>query len=150
VFRYEMAYRREIVRARTPVKRIEPKCHDCGYSLRHLGGAEVCPECGTHIEWRPVWWRDGQFPIWLVAFVGLLPVPCIAGWAVLGERIAGAGAPMFSLPVTAAGCLLATAIGLPIARARVRRFFNRRLRTLLFFGVMLYAVGLVEMTLRLG
>ncbi|MFG0275270.1 MAG: hypothetical protein ACF8QF_09450 [Phycisphaerales bacterium] len=150
LFRYEMAYRREIVRARSTAKRIEPKCHHCGYSLRRLHGADVCPECGARIEWRPAWWRDGRFPIWLVGAVGLLPVGAIVAWEFLGARIAGASAPAWTLPVGVAGCLLATLIGLPVARSRAHRLFNRRLRTLLFFGVVLYGVGLVEMTLRLG
>lgn len=96
----------------------------------------MCPECGRQIEWRPPWWRDGRYPIFWVALIGLAPVLTITATDLVHER-AGVYA---SLIVAAAGTLIPFVLGIRLAARNCRRWESEYLRTTLFILATLTAM----------
>jgi hypothetical protein len=89
-----------LVMIKSDPKAREKPCLRCGYSLRKLGDAKHCPECGLSVwvslnqndglDWsRPEWLRRMVLGLWVMAgaqVIGLLPYVLYLVWA-LGPEI---------------------------------------------------------------
>jgi len=120
-------------------------CRRCGQTLRWKSGTTACALCGAHNARSPTWWRDGRFPAWLIAAFGLLPVTASVGWNLAPVSLLGDLAATPTKAITAAACAFALTVGLPIAKARVRRPTNFAIRAGLLVGLMVYTLIMHEM-----